>query len=261
MYFFYDGTYVGFLTTVYEIYYHGTSHLEGILVEGGEVPLFGAQSIVITRLPDAEKVAAAFEKKCGKEAMRWMYRAFLSNEEGKEMKIFYFMKEGFKREKKIYTCRKELWVQDILAMCREVGNEAEKFRGILRFSELDDGMLYAVMKPDHHILPLLAVHFQKRFSQKRWAIYDKGRREAAIYENGHLFMGMVEQEDQQVRYSGSEKDFRRLWKNYYRHMGIEERRNPRERRNFLPKKYWGLLTEMEDPYNRSDLPLKGEEKR
>lgn len=68
------------------------------------------------------------------------------------------------------------------------------------------------MKPDHHILPLLAVHFQKRFSQKRWAIYDKGRREAAIYENGHLFMGMVEQEDQQVRYSGSEEDFRRLWK-------------------------------------------------
>ena len=57
MYFFYDGTYVGFLTTVYEIYHHGTSHLEGILVEGGEVPLFGAQSIVITRLPDAEKVA------------------------------------------------------------------------------------------------------------------------------------------------------------------------------------------------------------
>ena len=55
MYFFYDGTYVGFLTTVYEIYHHGTSHLEGILVEGGEVPLFGAQSIVVTRLPDAEK--------------------------------------------------------------------------------------------------------------------------------------------------------------------------------------------------------------
>ena len=98
MYFFYDGTYVGFLTTVYEIYHHGTSHLEGILVEGGEVPLFGAQSIVDTRLPDAEKVAAAFEKKCGKEALRWMYRAFLSNEEGKEMKIFYFMKEGFKND-------------------------------------------------------------------------------------------------------------------------------------------------------------------
>lgn len=67
MYFFYDGTYVGFLTTVYEIYHHGTSHLEGILVEGGEVPLFGAQSIVITRLPDAEKVAAAFEKSAAKK--------------------------------------------------------------------------------------------------------------------------------------------------------------------------------------------------
>lgn len=63
------------------------------------------------------------------------------------MKIFYFLKEGFKMGKKIYTHQKEPWVQDILAMCRAVGNEAEKFRGILRFSELEDGMLYAVMKP------------------------------------------------------------------------------------------------------------------
>ena len=261
MYFIYDGTYPGFLSAVYEIYHFGTSRLEGIAPDNGEGQLFGMTYMVDTRYLHAEQVAAAFEKKCGREAQRWMYRAFLSNEEGKEMKIFYFLKEGFKMGKKIYTHQKEPWVQDILAMCRAVGNEAEKFRGILRFSELEDGMLYAVMKPDHDILPILAVHFKERFSQKRWAIYDKGRHEAAVYENGHLFMGTVEKEEKNVKYSQSEEDLRRLWRSYYRHMGIEERRNPGERRNFLPKKYWSLLTEMEDSYNREDLPMKIEDKK
>lgn len=68
MYYYYDGTYPGFLTAVYEIYHYGTSKLEGIGPEGGEVRLFGADFIVKTNFLYAEKVAASFEKKCGKKA-------------------------------------------------------------------------------------------------------------------------------------------------------------------------------------------------
>lgn len=67
MYYYYDGTYPGFLTAVYEIYHYGTSKLEGIGPEGGEVRLFGADFIVKTNFLYAEKVAASFEKKCGKK--------------------------------------------------------------------------------------------------------------------------------------------------------------------------------------------------
>ncbi|WP_299145383.1 TIGR03915 family putative DNA repair protein [uncultured Dialister sp.] len=257
MHFIYDGTYPGFLTAVYEIYHFGTGKLEDIRRDEGESSLFGMTYLVDTRLLKAEKVASAFEKKCGKRAMGWMYRAFLSNFEGREMKIFFFMKEGFKLGKKIYTRQKEPWVQDILSMCRAVGNETEKFRGILRFSELEDGTLYAVIRPDHFILPLLAVHFKDRLPGKRWAIYDSRRREAAVYENGRVSIVQMEQVPEHMRYSSAEEDFRQLWRNYYRHMGIEDRRNPAERMNFLPKKYWPCLTEMEDSYNRGDLPLKG----
>lgn len=56
------------MTAVYEIYHYGTSKLEGIGPEGGEVRLFGADFIVKTNFLYAEKVAASFEKKCGKKA-------------------------------------------------------------------------------------------------------------------------------------------------------------------------------------------------
>lgn len=70
-----------------------------------------------------------------------MYRAFLSARPEKEMKIFEYMRRGFKTGKDLYSYWKEPWAREILEMGREVGNEAEKFRGILRFSELEEGML------------------------------------------------------------------------------------------------------------------------
>lgn len=262
MYFLYDDSYPGFLTAVYEIYYFGTSQLEGISTMKGEMRLFGKEYVVKTNFLKAEKVAAAFEKSCGKEALRWMYRAYLSDDEGRELKIFNFMKEGFRLGKNIYTRKKEGWVMDVLDMCREVGNETEKFRGILRFSELEDGLLYAAINPTHRILPVLAVHFKDRLSAKCWAIYDVNRHEAAVYNGEKVSFVTVEEIQKNLKYSRDEEDFRQLWRNYYRHMGIQERRNPKERMNFLPKKYWVNLTEMDDPYNAQDLDLKGmEEKR
>lgn len=257
MVFLYDGTYPGFLTAVYEIYHHGTSQLEDIRKEGREETLFGGEIKVETSFLKADKVAVSFEDCCGKEALRWMYRAFLAEEEGKEMKIFFFLRMGFRLKKGIYRKQREPWVMDILKLCQKVGNEMDKFRGILRFSELEDGLLFAEIRPTHQILPLLAPHFADRFSTKRWAIYDGNRHDAVVYENGKISFVSVEQKEMHMKYSGGEEDFRQLWRNYYRHMGIEERRNSKVRMNFIPKKYWGELTEMADPYNRQERKMTG----
>ena len=61
---------------------------------------------------------------------------------------------------------------EILRRSQMAGNEAEKFKGIVRFSELAEGMLYAPIHPTHHVLPLIVRHFQKRLSCEEWAIHD-----------------------------------------------------------------------------------------
>ena len=243
MYYVYDKSYPGFLTAIYEIYHHGTSQLEGIRKVGGEPVLFGAEMIVETSYDKADRVAIAFEEACGKRAMRWLYRAFLSDKEGMEMKLFEFIRQGFRKKKSIYRYQKEDWVQDILDMCREVGNETEKFRGITRFSELEEGMLFATINPTHNILPVLAVHFQDRLASQRWAIYDVNRQTAAVYERGKTMLVEVPQLAKNLTYSEKEENFRKLWRGYYEHMAIQERLNPDLQRNFLPKKYWAYLVE------------------
>lgn len=257
MTFVYDGTYPGFLTAVYDIYYSGTSCLESICPESGETALFGEEKTVETNFIKAEKVISAFEACCGRQAVRLVYRTFLSDEAGMEMKIFEFLRQGFRKGKKLYVFSKEDWYRDLCDMSRAVGNEAEKFRGILRFSQLQEGTLYAVIHPTHNILPILAVHFRDRLASLEWIIYDGNRKEAAVYGKGRVEILSVPEIRKDPALSSEEEDFRSLWRRYYRHMGIEERNNPDCRRNYLPKKYWADLVEMEDPFNRSDVRMEG----
>lgn len=124
------------------------------------------------------------------------------------------------------------------------GTEAEKFKGIVRFSELAEGMLYAPIHPTHHVLPLIVRHFQKRLSCEEWAIHDVGRHVAAYYDGKQVTIVRVESLKTDIAYSQDEEGFQQLWRDYYRHMAIRERNNPTAQRSFLPKKYWAYLTEM-----------------
>ena len=138
----------------------------------------------------------------------------------------------------------EVWMWEILRRSQMAGNEAEKFKGIVRFSELAEGMLYAPIHPTHHVLPLIVRHFQKRLSCEEWAIHDVGRHVAAYYDGKRVTIVRVESLKTDIAYSQDEEGFRQLWRDYYRHMAIRERNNPTAQRSFLPKKYWAYLTEM-----------------
>lgn len=146
--------------------------------------------------------------------------------------------------KSIYTNQGEVWMWEILRRSQMAGNEAEKFKGIVRFSELAEGMLYAPIHPTHHVLPLIVRHFQKRLSCEEWAIHDVGRHVAAYYDGKRVTIVRVESLKTDIAYSQDEEGFRQLWRDYYRHMAIRERNNPTAQRSFLPKKYWAYLTEM-----------------
>lgn len=54
------------------------------------------------------------------------------------------------------------------------------------------------------------------------------RQIAAVYEEGKVSIVEVEDPNLELKVSKSEEDLRQIWRNYYRHLGIEDRRNPRE---------------------------------
>lgn len=126
------------------------------------------------------------------------------------------------------------WAWQVFQWAQMTGAEAGKFLGLVRFSELEEGLLYAEIEPSHDILPVIAPHFAKRLAAESWAIHDVRRKKAVLWEGKRLLFGEVP-EAAAVSYSEREEGFRRLWRTYYRHMAIPERVNPDLRRSFMPE--------------------------
>lgn len=241
----YDGTFSGFLCAVYEAYHDGTSQVEEIYPGCRSAGLFSRDKQVETRRGPAEQVAAAFYRDCGRAASRWLYRAFLAEEAGREAVLFAYMRNGFRLKKAIYASRGEPWAWTVYQWALKTGAEAGKLMGLVRFRELEGGLLYGEISPTHDVLPLLAVHFGRRLSASEWALHDVRRRRAVYWDRQELLFADVPERAAHIASSGEEAQVQRLWQTYYRHIAVEERRNPALRRSFMPQKYWRYLPEME----------------
>lgn len=80
----YDGTFAGFLSAVYRIYHDGTGQMGSISASRG-VGIFWEETEVATDINHAETVADAFLKSCGTAAFRWLYRAFLCDDDSENI--------------------------------------------------------------------------------------------------------------------------------------------------------------------------------
>ncbi len=244
MHYQYDGTFFGFLTAVHEAYMDGTGCVEGIENELAGESLFGRERVIVSDFGKAERVMDAFLRECGNWAAHLLYCGFLSEKPGIELLLFRYICLAFRLKKQLYVHQRDPVVWEIKELARKTENESYRMLGLLRFSELADGMLYAEFKPDHNVVPLIVSHFVSRMKNEEWVIHDIRRHTAAYYDTHHVIMVKVQNAETNIQYSGTEKEFRRLWCEYYRHIAIKERLNPDLRRSFMPKKYWSCITEI-----------------
>lgn len=114
--------------------------------------------------------------------------------------------------------------------------------GLLRFRELQSGIFYAPMGPDHNIVSLLAPHFAKRLSDQPWMIHDVKRDIAAIYDRKDWTIALIRQK-KALPLHGDELEFQRMWKQYFKSVAISSRRNLRLQKHFMPSRYWRYLVE------------------
>lgn len=241
----YDNTFPGFLSAVWQVYHDGTSRMEAISPAGEGPSLFHEEVTVPADAGKAEDVLAALARDCGGRAVHLLYYAFLSEAPHREAVLFRYLKEGFRRKKGLWHCRKEPWMWTAAEWAERTGNESHRMWGLLRFRELKGGLFYGEMAPDCDILALTAGHFVRRMAGHSWAIHDVKRHRAVLYDGKEMVIADVT-EAWTPELSRDEEAFSNLWKEYYRHIAITERYNPGLRRSFMPEKYWAFLPEMEE---------------
>lgn len=249
MIFVYDGSFDGFLSAVFDAFL--VKEEVSIESETRWQPLLFGDVVKVETVPEkAERVSGKLLAICGSRGFSAIIYIFLSEAENCETYAFHLIKMIFKRGAKAFSFFQDENITKAMAIRRKVSKECEKIIGLLRFTELSNGIFYAPFEPDFNILCLIAPHFYGRLSGLKWMIHDL-RRGIALYhcegktENvefvdetaSHLNMTTL------LGKSEEEKDLSKMWRRYFRIIAIESRINPRLQRQCMPQRYWKYITE------------------
>ncbi|MDD2215780.1 MAG: TIGR03915 family putative DNA repair protein [Eubacteriales bacterium] len=246
----YDGSFEGFLTCVYSHYYK--ERAAGIYpATSYQNTLFHDSCTVSTDMVKAEKVYDAIAGKISEQDLKRIYYVFLSSLPDKDNIAFQYIRMGFKLGRGISSYHSHPIVFAAQQAAKKVSFEAHRLTGLLRFTVLtldkDDRngeFLYAKIKPDHDVLALLGDHFSDRFKNEPFIIHDYRRNKALYCQNEKWHIGPID-EKALPGTSIEEKEYRRLWKNYFKNIAIKERTNPMCQKRMMPVRYWDCLTEMQ----------------
>ena len=163
--YYYDGTYNGFLSCVFESFAEKETPAAILPVdEADQTCLFGAKYIE-TDLRRAERVRVSIPKKMGMEAQDLLERAFFTCMPEKELRMLEFMRLGYKVGRGVCGRLTEPAVDKITKAVQFLEREAHLYLGFLRFAEYGD-VLIAQIEPKNSVLPVIAPHFINRFPVK-----------------------------------------------------------------------------------------------
>lgn len=122
-----------------------------------------------------------------------------------------------------------------------VFGEVHRLKGLLRFMENSDGVLYAPYSPDNDVTDILARHFAARFASKRFVIHDVKRKRAALFDGNEIVITYAD--DAEIYLSEYESYFENLWKQYYNSVNIASRPHIKQMKGSMPVRYWRFLPE------------------
>lgn len=237
----YDGSFEGFLTSIFHAYPMTPEQVD-FCQEDQYCCSFFQPIMVNTEIQLAERVSKGICRILTEDSLVTIYRAWLSHLEGIEAAIFRFLKRSFSEGRCLCGFRQDPEVFPVVKAAYAVGGEAHRILGLLRFTKL--GKLYVSdIRPTYDLLPIIGPHFVDRFHSQPFLIRDRRYMQALVYNGKQASIGKFEsfhELDQQP------EEAEALWQAYYKAIAISERKNPKLRRQFMPKKYWEFLPEMQD---------------
>ncbi len=236
-----DGTPSAFFTAVFDAFKEN----DCIITSKTDIQLsFGSE--VISCVYDEEKCerVRAGIAKYEKNAEEYIITALRSCNPLREQISFAYIKKLMSVRAPIYKCMSLQEVIDLNELIYKVNGETHRLKGLLRFIETNDGVLYAPYSPDNNITDLLTAHFADRFGSERFVIHDIKLNIAGIY-NGRNWTTCYASEAE-IRLSENEKNFENLWKKYYKAVNINERPHEKQMKGSMPVRYWKFLPEKRD---------------
>src|SRR6056297_3016321 len=235
----YDGTYKGLMTAIYINYKYKKA--SGIFSKNSyQKSLISDYKLVKLNKEFSSRMEKIISDRISKSALNLIYYAYLSNEPKKEKFILRFIDLGLKRGNitQLYSHEDTLPIQKIHD---KVSKEKHRFLGILRFKDLN-GILFSKICPDNDIVELIMPHFVDRFKSENFIIFDDKRFKAGIYNKNQWYITNIN-EKFYSKFSDVEEKYEAMWKEYFKSISIEDRKNLKSQFQFVPARYRKNITE------------------
>ncbi|MDR2109147.1 MAG: TIGR03915 family putative DNA repair protein [Coriobacteriales bacterium] len=145
-------------------------------------------------------------------------------------------------------------VDALQRLARQVNTEAHYMLQFIRFAELKSGLYFARIEPKASVVPLIMDHFAERLNIQPFMILDARHGLAGVFNRERWWLVEADATLVDLATSAAQDDYQALWQSFYDTIAIEERRNPRCQRNFMPKRFWGMMCEHIPPSLRSSKP-------
>jgi probable DNA metabolism protein len=247
----YDKTFDGFLTIIFEVFKNKIVPDRIERMDYHEPMLWMDKLTIATDEEKAGRVWTALKKRLTERGYNTVYRIHLSEVPEAEMILFRFIQKVFASAVNIEENFSDPDVLRVKNLDKKLAKDAERILQFVRFQKTADNIYYASFEPQFNVLPLVVRHFENRFADQQWIIYDTKRRYGFYYDMQHT--NHIELTSDKVNpFTGKISDdiladgellFQDLWKKYFKSICIEERRNEKLQIQHMPKRYWKYLTE------------------
>ena len=253
MVFIYDGSYEGLLSCIFTIFKSRVAPT-AIDTEGNrQFTLLDTVTQIATNDEWAARVLKGIDERAGARASALIYKIFLSESPLCEMLVYQVVQAIVQKgDASILDNFANPSILKAAQIEKMIHREVHRMHAFVRFQKSRDGLFYAAIDPDFNVLPLIGDHFEKRYADQPWLIFDTRRHYGLHYDQ--VNMAFVSVDDPICRASTNllqgepfqdekERQYQALWKNYFNAVNIRERNNTKLHLRHMPRRYWKYLTE------------------
>jgi probable DNA metabolism protein len=191
-----------------------------------------------------------FKQKVSPEAVQQVYKSWLSEQPGMDYTIYSYLRYAFESKTSIEKDYSHPAVLIISDTAKKVHREKHRMEAFIRFQLTRDQLYFAIIEPDFDVLPLIKKHFEARYADQRWMVYDARRRYGLYYDLEKVDTVNVNFEENNhsgkyisAIYDEKEELYQKLWQRYFASVNIKARRNMKLHIQHMPLRYWKYLTE------------------
>ena len=239
----YDGTFEGFLSLVYEVYYKKLKPTKIYKTLPNEI-LFEEILEINSSKESGIKVLNAIKTKFPKEILEKILNIFMCDSKEFEMALLEYIVIGFKDSKQLYNINNSC-VFYLNNLEKELFRVTHKLTGFIRFEELEDKTLYAKIESKFNVVYFLGRHFLKRFNNQNFIIHDINRKLSFVKIENDFSVQEVAFFDE-PNYSSNEEKFQKLWKSFFSGVTINERTNLKLQTQMVPLLYRTYMSEFKN---------------